>query len=283
LAPGIPLQVARPTAGIGWRDEFVLLAPAVVVLVLVSSQTGFSRYIRYVLPVLPFVFIWVSQLGRLVGVRQCTAALASGRTNVVRIAVNAIKQIKGGSAADRSGAESPCAITGVLTALLLMWSVGSSLWYAPHWMSYFNELAGGPIGGPQHLIDAQVDWGQDLLYLKKWLNQHPETKPLGLVYFGPLNPAVAEIEYTLPPKGVILGDNRIDAAGVPDDLKPGWYAVSVNYLYGYEHYIYDPSGGREWVTQPYYSYFRRFHRVATAGYSIYIYHLTERDVALARK
>jgi hypothetical protein len=45
-----------------WRDEFVLLAPAVVILVFVSSQTGFSEHMRYVLPCFPFVFVWIGRV-----------------------------------------------------------------------------------------------------------------------------------------------------------------------------------------------------------------------------
>jgi hypothetical protein len=46
-----------------WRDEFVVLCPAVVILAFVSSQTGFSEHMRYVLPIFPFVFIWICTLG----------------------------------------------------------------------------------------------------------------------------------------------------------------------------------------------------------------------------
>ena len=54
-----------------WRDEVVSLAPAVVLFVLVSSQTGLSRYFRYVLPCFPFVYVWLGQAGRwLTGARD---------------------------------------------------------------------------------------------------------------------------------------------------------------------------------------------------------------------
>ena len=43
------------------RDEMFLLAPAVVLLTVVSSQTGFSIHFRYVLPIFPFAFIWASK------------------------------------------------------------------------------------------------------------------------------------------------------------------------------------------------------------------------------
>jgi hypothetical protein len=40
-------------------------AAAVAILVLVSSQTGFSVHFRYVLPMFPFVFVWISRVAEL--------------------------------------------------------------------------------------------------------------------------------------------------------------------------------------------------------------------------
>ena len=257
----------RPT----WRDELVLLAPAVAVLVLVSSQTGFSRYLRYVLPAFPFVFIWISGV-------VATWAWPGGATRRA-----------GEEATGRQGDECCKGVRGlrrrckrnwrgVVVCALLGWSIGSSLWYAPHWMSYFNELAGGPVGGPKHLIDAQVDWGQDLLYLKKWFDKNPEARPLGLVYFGPIDPHLAGIEFELPPRAVNVSEDRAAVAEIPPDLQPGWYAISVNFLYGYPHFPRDGRGNHMFLDRAYYSYFRRFEPVAMAGYSIYIYHLTAADL-----
>jgi hypothetical protein len=48
----------------GWRSEWLLLAPVLTVLALVSSQTGFNHHVRYVLPVLPLVYVWTSKVGR---------------------------------------------------------------------------------------------------------------------------------------------------------------------------------------------------------------------------
>jgi hypothetical protein len=62
----------------------------------------------------------------------------------------------------------------------LLWSIASSLGVYPHSLSYFNELVGGPANGHAHLLDSNIDWGQDLLLLKEWLDAHPEASPLGL-------------------------------------------------------------------------------------------------------
>lgn len=51
------------------------------------------------------------------------------------------------------------------------WIIASSLWIYPHSLSYFNESIGGPLNGPYHLLGSNTDWGQDLLYLKKWNQQ----------------------------------------------------------------------------------------------------------------
>ena len=111
------------------RDELVLLAPAIAVFLLVSSQTGFNRYVRYILPCMPFFYIWISKVG---------------------LALHSSKSLRN------------CLILGCL-----VWSITSSLWIMPHSMSYFNELTGGPRGGGLHLLDANIDWAQDFHYLKK--------------------------------------------------------------------------------------------------------------------
>lgn len=127
----------------------------------------------------------------------------------------------------------------------LAWSVGSSLYYYPHSLSYFNELVGGPTGGIYHLASSNTDWGQDLFCLKRWLDKHPEAQPLHLGWeVSPVDPRAVGINYTLPPK---------------DRPEPGWYAMSVNQLHRRDHA---------------YDYFLSFEPVAMAGYSIYIYHVT---------
>ena len=149
-----------------WRDEIVLLLPAVAVLVLVSSQTGFSIHSRYVLPIYTFLYVWCSKVARSVEVGHKILAVAG--------------------------------------TFALCWSAGSSLWYYPHSLSYFNELVGGPKGGHAHLLDSNIAWGQDLYFLKHWLDKHPEARPLHLAYYGLMDPRLAGIEFTVPPMGPVV-------------------------------------------------------------------------------
>jgi hypothetical protein len=240
----VGLACGRGSYRAPWRDELTLLAPAVVILALVSSQTGFNHHLRYVLPVFPFAFILISRVG-----------LAAAR-----------------------GAKTVAAIG----AAALAWSVVSSLLVYPHNLSYFNELVGGPTHGGEHLVDSNLDWGQDLLELRRWLAEHPEARSLGLVYFGGFDPVAAGLEFTLPPPGPVTGSDRVGPGAVTLGPRPGWFAVSETILRGYGFGVFDGKGGRIWLEGPGYAYFQHFRPVARAGYSIVIYSITAEEANRVR-
>jgi hypothetical protein len=200
------------------REEAIWLLPGLGYLVFVSSQTGFSHHLRYVFPALPFFFVGASRLW----------GSAWWEVRWVRW----------------------------LVGVLLLGSAVSGLRVYPHSLSYFNELAGGPLGGPRHLLDSNIDWGQDLYYLESWAREHPEARPLYIAYFNSYEPRDIGLEYS-----------SLWELGVGP--RPGWFAVSVNYVYGYA------SGDG-----PHVGHFRCLTPVAYAGYSIYIYHL---DLAEANR
>jgi Dolichyl-phosphate-mannose-protein mannosyltransferase len=230
----ISLWVASRRHRLPWRDELSLLVPALAVLLLVSSQTGFNRYVRYVLPALPFLFIAVSRVGK---------------------------------SLDR---ETP--VMATLIVVLLITTVVGSMRVFPHSMSYFNAIVGGPLKGPAHLLDANVDWGQDLLYLKQWIENHPSARPFHLQYFGFLAPEVVGVHAQPVPRGP--SNNRSVSDVQATGPQPGWYAVSVNDVFGYRHYNYQRDE---------YLYFQKFVPIDMLGYSIYIYHLSIDDANRVRR
>ena len=61
-----------------------------------------------------------------------------------------------GSLARRKSRKMVLAVSG-----LLAWSALETLSIAPHYLAYFNELAGGPANGYKILVDSNLDWGQD--------------------------------------------------------------------------------------------------------------------------
>ena len=213
-----------------WRSELLLLLPGVAVFLLASSQTGLSHHMRYVLGAFPFAFIWTSRVAR---------STVLGQRGVA-----------------------------VVGATALGWTVSSSLGIYPHSMSYFNELVGGPTRGQLHLIDSNIDWGQDLLYFTRWLENHPEACPLQMAYFPSIiDPALAGISYRWPPMDA--RSPRVAGCGADDvGPQPGWHAVSVNELH---------------AQQGQYAYFLEFEPVARAGYSIHIYRITVDEANRVRK
>jgi len=207
----------------GWK-LFVLLAPAAAVFALVSQETGFSRYLRYVLPCFPFVFIFAG---------------------------GALRLARGGSTK-----------AFLWVAACMAYSIGSSLWIYPHSMSYFNELAGGPSGGHKHLLDANIDWGQDLIYFKEWYDQNPEANPLFTGIYSMIQPSWLSIDSVQLGRETYRGFNRSRS------LRPGWYAISVHLLHKKD--------------SPF-SHFRRFEPTAVIGYTIHIFHITSDDANECRR
>ena len=71
---------------------------------------------------------------------------------------------------------------------LLLWQVGTSELSRPGLVAYANEAWGGPSKTHLYLTDSNTDWGQQLRYVKKYLDQHPN-EPCYFAYFeqGPVD------------------------------------------------------------------------------------------------
>lgn len=222
IAIGVGKRPAREARWILWCSGLAILA-------FVSSQTGFSRYFRYLLPAFPFLFI------------ACGAAATaiSRRQRWYRLAVG----------------------WGVLC------SIGASLLVAPHWMSYFNSLAGGPGGGARYLIDANIDWGQDLYRLQRWYREHPEAADLRVVVHSLVDIRGFGLPGQPPPMDPRAeGAERVALRQLGP--QPGWFAVSVHEMRNHH--------GR-------YQYFQQLEPVARIGHSILIFHLGAGQAAELRE
>ncbi len=143
-------------------DLAVLLLPPLFFFVFISSQNGFSRHFRYVLPVLPFLYI-----------------LASGCFS------KSIEQQK----------------IYRFSTLLLLWTAFSSLMSYPNSLSYFNAVAGGTKNGYRVLLDSAVDWGQDFYLLKDWQAKHTDARPFYIDCYSEIPPEIFGIENDGPPAG----------------------------------------------------------------------------------
>ena len=205
-----------------WRRRMWCVVPAVLMLV-VASSSGMQLGIRYVLPAIPLLLLFASEI-----------AAKWPQTRWQPLAVS------------------------VLLLVFDPWPTH------PEYLAYFNELAGGTEGGRFHLLDSNLDWGQDLHELQRYVAEHPEVEPLSLAYFGTLPPESLDLRYDNPPTR---------------QPRAGWHAVSVNFVMGL------PGGTRNGhgETRAVYpgddfSYFRFFQPRHRIGASIDLYHLTDEDV-----
>jgi len=156
----LPTLILLATAAIlGWSrrrlfDRLFLLIPPMLFLA-ISMQAKINIGYRHILPVLPFLIVFGSQVAgwRLTGVWR--------------------------------------KVRWVLVGLLAAWQVAGTVHVWPHYLAYFNETVGGPPQGYKYLVDSNLDWGQDLLGLRDYLRQHHIEK-VKLAYFGNVTPEALE-------------------------------------------------------------------------------------------
>lgn len=129
-------------------DWMLLLLIPLTIYVTVSLQTGINSHFRYVLPALPFFFVFAS-----------TAFTMRNRL------------------AGR-----------IFVGTALTWTVISSLATAPESLSYFNEFCGGPQNGHRYLLNSNIDWGQDMLRLREWAVEEGAADTLHVVSYCPVEP-----------------------------------------------------------------------------------------------
>jgi hypothetical protein len=145
------------------RDLVILVTPPLALFVLVSSQLEFNQHMRYVLPVLGFVFVFMG-----VGAYWLRDGyrLLSGDPRPCRL------PLRLQFPAPFFPAPWALGFRFVVVASLLA-AVASTVHAYPHQLAYFNELAGGPANGWRHLLDSNFDAHQDVLYAAAWQRNHP--------------------------------------------------------------------------------------------------------------
>lgn len=113
----------------------------------ISMKSSINLGMRHILPVLPFIFLGIALLVKNV----CDRHL----------------------------------ISRVLILVLGLWYISSSLSVYPHYLEYFNEIAGGPQNGYKYLLDSNLSWGQNSFLLQDYIASIPKETS---VYVNPLEP-----------------------------------------------------------------------------------------------
>lgn len=122
-------------------NEYFLIIPAVLYFI-AFMLNEINIGVRHILPVYPFIFVFVSKL--------------------VNVKFTIPKKEK---------------LWQWLLAIFLGWYILSSILVYPHYSEYFNELVGGPNNGQKYLLDSNIDWGQDTRLFYEWLVKNNLNNP----------------------------------------------------------------------------------------------------------
>jgi hypothetical protein len=152
------------------RVVFTLLLPPLLFLCLFMTMTKTNYGVRYLLVCFPFLFI------------LCGVLVGKARKRWMRVCLG----------------------------LFVAWHVLTSVSISPHYLTYFNEIAGGPRGGMRVLADSNLDWGQQLKELKRYMEQQ-NIEEIALSYTGPVDPKVYGIRWKPLRLGVTHGPAAVSA------------------------------------------------------------------------
>ena len=112
----------------------------------------------------------------------------------------------------------------VAIGVLMSWLAVSVMSYYPHFLSYFNELVWNRTRSYKLLSDSNIDWGQNELYLERWLERHKDAQ------VHPQGPAAGKI---------VVSVNNV--TGIFDPKQYGWLRENfepVDHI-AYSYLVYD--------------------------------------------
>ena len=228
VALALALALAVPRAlRLPSRGEaaFLLVPAAVIALAAVRSNLAIGH--RHILGLYPFLYVYAGSLP------------------------GELKRRMGTS----TGVWGPVALVLLLAT--------ETIAARPHFIPFFNVLAGGAKGGINLLSDSNLDWGQGLPALRRWMAER-KVRKVNLSYFGTADPAAYGISFV-----PLAGSYRFDvpgagAVGYPPQGPelPGYVAIGATNLQGV---YFGPTLRKS------YEFLRRKTPVAILAGSLYVY------------
>ena len=205
------------------EDALCIWTPVILFLFYFSFFTHVSIGIRLLLPVFPLFF------------------LAAGNFINTKFLENKTGKI----------------IVSLLAILYLIPAISSF----PNYLSYFNFIAGGAKNGHRWLIDSNLDWGQDLQGLKKYMEKNG-IEDIKLGYFGRVDPELYGINYSLPDRQPEEGIN----------------AISINFLVGRPYYLLkDDPKELVFADLNYFERYKSLKPIEVINNTIYIFKITNHE------
>ena len=159
LALCVGLATLRGRFAALWHNPWTAVAAGVppALYLFMALRSNLNLGLRHVLPVYPFLFIFMGVVAAAAAARWPKSAAAAIAAFILGLAV-----------------ETYCAY--------------------PDFLPFFNVAAGGAPGGLHLLTESNLDWGQDLPALRDWQKRHPDPQLL-LCYFGSVDPRYYGLRY----------------------------------------------------------------------------------------
>ncbi len=210
------------------KNNFTAIAMIIFLIIYwgASITSNLNIGIRHILPIFPFVYI-----------------LISGQ----------IKKLF-----EKIHNKSLIIVSWLVVVGLLIWYVISSLLSFPYYLTYFNELVSGNKNGYIYVTDSNLDWGQDLKRLAKWVDENRIDK-VYIDYFGG-----GDYKYYLGEKAESWWGDRN-----PKDAKGKWLAISATFLKQGQA---QPTKGWNKPTD-FYMWLNQYQPITVIGNSIFVYYI----------
>jgi len=151
----------------------------------------------------------------------------------------------------------PRKLKNLILVLLFLYPLNSLLIF-PHYLAYFNGLL-LPSRAYKWVADSNIDWGQDLKGLKKWMDKE-KIPSLYLGYYGTASPSYYKISYRYLPSSTAHLD-RYYYHSIPEAREVIAISVTTYHgLYGKDFHFY------QWL--------HRYKPFSSIGYSILLFDIT---------
>ena len=222
----------------GTRD-YAVFVPVVLLFAANSMLNSLAIGERHVLAVYPLLFVGMAPW------------LVAGLSELGSVALlwRGSARVSGSTAALALGSAA-----ALVSVTVLLWTGAGTLAVAPRYLQFFNEAVGGPERGHRYLIDSNIDWGQDLIRLREYMDAN-KLDTVSLAYFGRVHPAVYDIGFTPLERG----------------QSHGITVVSATFLMGRPYFWY--LGGRmRWVPARTYEWLQGYKPIARVG-SMFVFDL----------
>jgi 4-amino-4-deoxy-L-arabinose transferase-like glycosyltransferase len=131
----LPLAIGMAFRTFCMRSELLLVLVPVTVFSFVSLKTGFNHHLRYILPAVPYLFVW------------CGRLMANGSGGRYWLRWTAVG--------------------------MLVYGIAESLSVFPYSYAHFNLLVAGSANGYKHLDNSNLGWGQESHLIPRLRAKYP--------------------------------------------------------------------------------------------------------------